>query len=213
MPRKSAAEKAAEEAAAVEAARRQVEQQRLKWIGAGILALALFAGGFAVGQSKAVGDDFGRGWMYEDGGFYGEGEIPPIAEIPMYPYDSVYPPMVSDLRCEIVEADGRTLHLVCDGPPVFGDLPGEIQGQGFLGVGVRTTESGVRVDDLAPGSPAAEAGIEIGDLIVGFDDFDIESAEQLADLIAMSGPGTEVEIRLLRFDSEVTVRVILAERG
>lgn len=223
MPRKSAAQKAAEEAAAAEEELRQVEQRRLRWGAVVILAVALFASGYALGQSNAEGSRLDRGFAYL------EDEIPPIPGdgwygyefeegIPFGEFDRPFPPEFPrrDLACEIVEADGRTLTLVCDGPPVFDrfddDRSGDAGAPAFLGVGVVDTRRGVVVAELADDSPAARAGIEVDDVIVSVGDRQIDSAEQLADLVASFDPGTEVEVTVRRFDAEVTVTVTLSER-
>jgi hypothetical protein len=240
MPRKTAAERAAEEAALAEAARRETEQRRLKWVGVAILALALFAGGYAAGQANS--DDVPIAFRPFEGGpspaidvpfadlpgFYGEfhDELPPFVELDPGRFDRPRERFQRDLLCDIVERDGRVLHLVCErlGFPERGvpdderprdegpDDEGRVDEPGFLGVGIAQTDLGVTVVELLGDGPAAMAGIELDDVIVAFGDVPIETGEQLADLIAGAGAGTEVPITVLRFDSEVTVRVVLGER-
>jgi membrane-associated protease RseP (regulator of RpoE activity) len=240
MPRKTAAEKAAEEAAAVEAARRETEQQRLKWLGIAIIALALFAGGYAVGQSNA--EELPQAFLPFEGGispvidvpfealpeFYGEyhDELPPFVaggEFPPFDFDRFDRPR-AELSCRILERGGGTVVLECEGPALSDRGPLERRPDderrdderrdeepGFLGVAVNETYYGVVVVRVVEDGPAERAGIEPEDVIVGFGDAEIESAGQLGDLIADAGAGVEVPITLIRSDSEVTVWVLLGE--
>lgn len=257
MPRKTAAQKAAEEAAAAEAARRETEQQRLKWVGVAIIALALFAGGYAAGQSNA--EDDARGAFAPlivegefPGGFEFDGGLPPFLD----DFDGEFPPFGEEfefggefdfdfgfdrferprgeLVCSIIERGGGTMVLECEGPALFDRVPegerrddqrrdderrdderrddeGRTDEPGFLGVGIAETDFGVVVIDLLDDGPAAQAGIEVDDVIAFFGDEPVESAGQLADLIAGAGAGAEVPITVFRFDSEVTVWVVLGE--
>jgi membrane-associated protease RseP (regulator of RpoE activity) len=239
MPRKTAAERAAEKEALAEAARRETEQRRLKWVGVAIIALALFAGGYAAGQASS--DDVPTAFLPFEGGpspaidvpfadlpgFYGEfhDELPPFVEFDPGRFDRPRERFQRDLVCDIVERDGRVLHLVCErlGFPERGvpederprderpDDGSRVEEPGFLGVGIAQTDLGVTVVELLGEGPAAMAGIELDDVIVAFGDIPIESGEQLADLITEAGAGAEVPITVLRFDSEVTVRVVLGE--
>jgi len=247
MPRKSAAQKAAEDAAAAAAERQQVEQQRLKWAAVFVLAVAIFTGGYAVGQSAAEsqqeafipfgGDEFPP--FLEGTDF--DGEFPPFLIDEGFEFDGDFEfrfdpdgfdrrdrPERGDRRqldCNILDRDEGGLTLSCVFPDFFprdGDFDDDFDERprdqppgdepGFLGVGLAETPFGVTVLEMLDDSPAAEAGIELDDVILEFDGIGIESAGHLADLVAAAGVGAEVEITVLRFDSEVTVLVVLGER-
>lgn len=72
---------------------------------------------------------------------------------------------------------------------------------------------GVRLSGVREGSPADEAGLRAGDIIVRFDD------EEIADLVAMTEalrvrkPGDTVRITVLRDGATVTVTAKLGSRG
>ncbi len=74
-------------------------------------------------------------------------------------------------------------------------------------------DHGVRLSGVREGSPADRAGLQAGDIIVGFDD------DEIADLYAMTAalrerkPGDRVRIRVLREGKELTVTAVLGERG
>ncbi|HLB61702.1 MAG TPA: trypsin-like peptidase domain-containing protein [Actinomycetota bacterium] len=91
----------------------------------------------------------------------------------------------------------------------------------YLGVISRTVDSplaiqyglpvseGAFVVAVAPDGPAAEAGIEQGDVVLGFDGHDVASSEELGDLIRSRSPGEEVEVRVDGLNGEKTVGVTL----
>ena len=80
---------------------------------------------------------------------------------------------------------------------------------GWLGVtGEYVPEfQGVRVDSIAPNGPAATRGILRGDLIISFQEQQVESAEHLKSLVLSTPPGTEVRIKIKRGEQPDTPRV------
>jgi serine protease DegQ len=78
-------------------------------------------------------------------------------------------------------------------------------------LGLNVSE-GVFVFALEDGGPAQEAGIEPGDVIVGFNGDEIASLEDLYTALRETAPGESVEVRLVRGGDEQTVSVTLADR-
>ena len=74
-----------------------------------------------------------------------------------------------------------------------------------------SVEKGALVNYVAPDSPAALAGIEEGDVIVGIDGEEISGARQLIQRIHSCQIGQEISIRYWRDDMEHTVNATLAE--
>jgi S1-C subfamily serine protease len=62
------------------------------------------------------------------------------------------------------------------------------------------------------GSPAADAGLLVGDLLLAFDEIALSSPDDLVDLLLGDRVGRPVTIRLLRGSSPVSVQVTAAER-
>jgi serine protease Do len=62
----------------------------------------------------------------------------------------------------------------------------------------------VRVND---GSPAAQAGLQVEDVIVRFNGKNVENDTALRDMIARTAPGTEADVVVKRGHSEVTLHV------
>jgi S1-C subfamily serine protease len=96
-------------------------------------------------------------------------------------------------------------------------VPGE--GFGFGSGGQFMPGSGIGPDIIFPplvmeviaDGPAAEAGLQPGDLITAVDGEAIEAARQLADLIGRKAPGDTVELTVERNGETLTLTVTLAE--
>jgi serine protease DegQ len=73
-------------------------------------------------------------------------------------------------------------------------------------------DQGVLVQDVEPGTPAQEAGLQPGDVLVEFDGEQLSRVEDLLTLLRRHAPGDEVEIVLVREGARSEVTVVLAER-
>lgn len=74
-----------------------------------------------------------------------------------------------------------------------------------------TDTRGVLIGEVPPGSPAAKAGIQRGDVVVEMNGERMEDSNQLRLKTSMTPPGTTVQIKLLRDGAEKTVSVKLGE--
>jgi serine protease Do len=70
-------------------------------------------------------------------------------------------------------------------------------------------EYGAWVEAVQPGSPAETAGIQVDDVIVGFNGLRVESARAMKRLVQESPAGRTVELRLIRGGAPVLVRATL----
>ena len=82
--------------------------------------------------------------------------------------------------------------------------------RGYLGVGIQSltpslaqamkldTHEGALVSDIVPDSPAAQAGIERGDVIVKFNGKDVDDSRHLAAAVAATPVGQDAEVLVLR---------------
>jgi putative serine protease PepD len=96
------------------------------------------------------------------------------------------------------------------------------QGNGYLGVSIETMtpqlrsaynfvpSQGAIVTQVDPGSPAALAGLEEGDVIVTLDGKSVTSADQLASAIQADKAGQSVTIGLYRGEAQLSVTATLA---
>ena len=74
------------------------------------------------------------------------------------------------------------------------------------------TATGAMVVDVAEGSPAEDAGIEMGDVILGVEGERLAQADDLADRIGAYEPGAEITLEILRSTGALEdVPVVLGE--
>ena len=82
----------------------------------------------------------------------------------------------------------------------------------FLGVVTDDSDEGVVVVSVTDGAPAADAGIEEGDVLVSIGGSEIDEAGDVPAAIRSHRPGDEIEIVVERGGERVTVNATLAER-
>src|SRR5699024_9468325 len=80
-------------------------------------------------------------------------------------------------------------------------------GTAQLGSASRT---GAKLVDVIDGTPAQEAGLQRGDLIVSLDGTPVKSAESLVGLVHARKIGSTVPVTYIRDGSEKTVQLTLA---
>ena len=98
-------------------------------------------------------------------------------------------------------------------------------GEPFLGVSVIDNSAliaqrlgvaettGAVVLEVAPGSPADDAGIERGDVITMLGDSSVESAAALTEVVLETEPGETVDLTVVTAAGEETVEVAIGERS
>ena len=92
---------------------------------------------------------------------------------------------------------------------------GEVQSAGYLGVSLIDRldgGSGAQVSEVLADSPAATAGVEVGDSIVQIDGVEITGRAGLVATIRDRQPGDEIRMEVRRAGAAITLRVTLAER-
>lgn len=95
---------------------------------------------------------------------------------------------------------------------------------GWLGVGMEPMnqyyskltgvqgENGVVVSYVMPGSPAAVAGLEIGDVLIKWGDKDVTNPTQFSHWVILTKPGEEITLELIRKKERKTVKVKVGSR-
>ena len=82
----------------------------------------------------------------------------------------------------------------------------------YLGISLQTTSAGVEVTSVASSSPASEAGVQNGDVIVGYDGKAVSSSAELRTLVETGKPGDSVTLKVLRDGKSVEIQVKLGTR-
>jgi C-terminal processing protease CtpA/Prc len=130
------------------------------------------------------------------------------------------------IEVELGEREGKT--YVYDDDSGHGHLEGLFEGfmdsdQGYLGVRIEGISSdlgdyfgvdegeGVLVLEVVDDSPAEDAGIKAGDIILKIDGKEIEDTDELVKYVRKSEPGEEIEITLKRKRRTQTVEAELGE--
>jgi len=84
--------------------------------------------------------------------------------------------------------------------------------QAFLGVGLRVDPNdslGVRVVRVAPGSPAENAGIQVGDRILAIEGSEMRTSEEITEAVRGMRPGDDVALTIVREAEILPVRATL----
>jgi len=93
---------------------------------------------------------------------------------------------------------------------------GEVRAEGFLGITLNERADGGQgalVADVEDDSPAAEAGIEAGDVVISVDDAVTDGRAGVIAAIRDHEPGDEVAVVVVRDGEQQTFDVTLAERA
>jgi tetratricopeptide (TPR) repeat protein/tRNA A-37 threonylcarbamoyl transferase component Bud32 len=83
--------------------------------------------------------------------------------------------------------------------------------RGFLGVEFNPDVQSLQIRSVLPGGPAAEAGLQAGDLILSFDNRPTDSLDDLGTMITSKTPGDRVEIKVDRGGTVLGFGTIVGE--
>jgi serine protease Do len=95
--------------------------------------------------------------------------------------------------------------------------------RGYMGVSIQdlspelakefkiTEARGALVGEVTPGSPAEDAGLKSGDVIVSLNDQDIRDSGQLRMIVSQKAPGTSITVKILRDGQTKSFKVTLKE--
>jgi S1-C subfamily serine protease len=78
---------------------------------------------------------------------------------------------------------------------------------GTIGILVNRGAAGVIVAAVAQGSPAAEAGLHVGDIVLRYNGVSITDSDQFYRMMLDSAPGSTAQVELLRADTVLRLRV------
>jgi hypothetical protein len=99
-----------------------------------------------------------------------------------------------------------------------GDQPVQPKGVGRVRFGIAPgsysdDKPGVEVGDVYEGTPAAEAGIKVGDRMIKWNGKDVANVEEWMPMLGNHKPGDVVDVTLLRDGKEITLKVTLKARN
>lgn len=115
----------------------------------------------------------------------------------------------SDLAAQVIE------QLIANGEVLRGYLgvaPGDLTTELKEAMGLDADLQGALINQVLSGTPAQEAGLENGDVVLSVNGRDVEDARALTRIIGNVAPGETARLRVLRDERERTIRVTLAER-
>src|SRR5262249_31996990 len=92
--------------------------------------------------------------------------------------------------------------------------------RGYLGIQMRVpqpgqpapTDEGAVVDQIVPGSPAADAHLQKGDVITKFDGHDVKSFTDLRRLFSQADLNKKVDLEIMRGGKPITVSTQIKEQ-
>jgi putative serine protease PepD len=105
-----------------------------------------------------------------------------------------------------IDVAARSAKAIVEGKPVQA---------GFLGVSSGDPTSGrggALIQDVTPGTPAADAGLQVGDLVIELDGQAVTGTDDLIGRIRDHQPGDKVTLKVVRDGKEQTVTATLADR-
>ena len=82
----------------------------------------------------------------------------------------------------------------------------------YLGIAGGLAADGIQVEQVRPGSPAAKAGVRVGEAITRLDGRVLRSMDDIVAVLARRAPGDEVELEVRSGAAQRSVKVTLADR-
>jgi S1-C subfamily serine protease len=95
-------------------------------------------------------------------------------------------------------------------PPLEISAPVRLASSGS--VGTKVIDRGVVITKIVPGSPAARAGLALGDLLVSYNGKPVTSAAELAQIVQCSFPGTQGRLELVRKNHFLVVEITIGQK-
>ena len=125
--------------------------------------------------------------------------------------------LVGDVAGHLADDPGRPKFVRLAEPEPHGHDSGTVGKSGYgpdFGSIPDFTElpNGVRFADIRPGSPAAKAGLQAGDILTRFDGKPIQNLYDFTYALRAKRPGQEVLVEILRGSRTIEAKVLLTER-
>jgi len=97
--------------------------------------------------------------------------------------------------------------------------------RGFLGITIQSLTpelaeffdiedtQGILITEVSDNSPAAKAGLRQGDVIVAYDDIDVNDTSRFRSLVSLTAPGKRANITIIRDGKRKIVSAVNANRS
>jgi serine protease Do len=108
--------------------------------------------------------------------------------------------------------DDHGLFLISEGGGYLGIHMQDLSNDDLAGYFGIKAEEGVLITNVEEDSPADEAGLKAGDVIVKMDEDKVSDASDIHHILRDFDEGDEIEIEVLRHKQKKTVKAILADR-
>jgi serine protease Do len=109
------------------------------------------------------------------------------------------------------EGDPIGIGVVSTEPRRIGGPTRVVRRRAWLGVSLGADQAGTGVSDVLEGSAAAQCGLAPGDRIKRIDSEDMQSMEQIIELIGSRRPGDTIALLVLRGNEELSLSATLGE--
>ncbi|MDR3182569.1 MAG: trypsin-like peptidase domain-containing protein, partial [Planctomycetaceae bacterium] len=124
------------------------------------------------------------------------------------------PSLMAKKVCEEIIKNGKMLHGWLG---IEMELVSKFDAEQMQPLNTGTDEAGSKpkgavIRNFHLNSPAKEAGLEIGDIILRWGDKEVNDPLHLSHLVILSSPGTKVPLEIFRNKSKITVEVTLGTR-
>ncbi len=80
----------------------------------------------------------------------------------------------------------------------------------YFGIAGNDHAKGVEIETIEPNSPAAVAGLKVGDIIARFANTPTKSRADLSEIVRATAAGTVTRVNLFRGGEKVTIEVTLS---
>jgi serine protease Do len=127
------------------------------------------------------------------------------------PYDAWYRDKVPSPVGRMCFAAGPNAKSVGFGVVSVAARPLDGKTGAYIGVQVEAGDDGVTVKAVSPKSPAAKAGIKMGDKLLSVDQKEVRSEQQLQDIVQSHLEGDVLRLEIERGDALITIAVKLQD--
>ena len=128
--------------------------------------------------------------------------------------------VITAMLCAPIYAQAPPQAQPATGQPLNGAASVTPIARGYIGIGVSDlTPAGIQtfgskgamVVQVAPGSPAAQAGMRIGDVITAINGAPISQAADVSPAVQQFAPGSTLQLQMLRGRQPVAINVLVAQ--